>query len=113
MAKQIIILENVGMHFDAVFWAVVPATRQAFYASANARSRCLNASQAEVDALKAGEVVEKSVSYDFAPGTSANDMMANAVADFASFQAEIDAKNPWALYGSSYDGATWSFTGVA
>jgi hypothetical protein len=113
MAKQIIIVSSEDMHFECVFWAAVPTARQPFYANPNARSRYTGATQGEIDALKAGAVVEKSVSYDFAPNTTAQAMMDNAQADFTAYQAEIDAHNPWALAGSYYDGATWTFTGVA
>lgn len=113
MAKHIIVIESVGMHFDCVFWADVPTARQPYYANPAAKSRYVGATQGEIDALKAGQVVERSASFDFAPGTTAQEMMDAAVADFTNFQAEINARNPWSLAGSYYDGATWTFAGVA
>lgn len=117
MAKQIIILERLNepsdMNFRYVLWATVPPTRVSAYADATAISAFKGATQAEIDALKAGSVVERMGLASFTIGTPIATIQAFLLAQFATFQAQITAANPTVRYGTFHDGTSWTPGGTA
>lgn len=112
--KQVIVLEKLpeANRYRYALWAAVPAARQAFYASPDATSAFKNASQAELDALKAGSVVERTDVISVAAGTSLATIQAELQATWQRFQDEITSSNPWVRYGTSWDGNNWTPAGV-
>lgn len=94
-------------------WVDVPAARQTFYANASAVSAVSGASGAEVAAIQSGAVYEHVEAVNFTPGTTVGQMQAQMIATFNSVQARITGFNPWSLYGTSWDGATWTVVNVA
>ena len=115
MARKIIILDQVGgpADFRVAFWLDVPAARQPFYVNANATSEVIGASVAELDAIRTGKVVE-AVQQILRP----NDVGIGALrtllqAEHARLQNNLTTVNPWARYGTSWDGATWTPVTVA
>jgi hypothetical protein len=112
MAIQIIIL-NTGVVpgyyvINYALWAVPPADRQPAYANPNATSAWINATTAEITALQNGSVVESVQSTQFPTGTSPATIEAELVSRFNQYQTQISNANPWAYYGSTYNGSTWT-----
>lgn len=117
MARKIIILDRVGMPSDrafrVAFWLDVVAARRSFYANANATSAVVGATQAELDALKNGSVVERVEAILRPAGTSQAAMQTTLEARHAQYQQELTDRNPWERYGTSWDGTTWTSVTVA
>lgn len=116
MAKRIIVLEqpnDESTKFTVLFWLSVPAARQSFYAKPGAVSKWPGASQAENDAIAAGQVKEEVGVYSRPGGSGMAQVQADLEADWATKQALVDAYNPWNFYGSFWDSATgWTIAGV-
>jgi FAD/FMN-containing dehydrogenase len=117
MARKIIQLERTGMpsdqNFRVAMWLDVPAARQLFYADAAKTSAVKGATQAEIDAIKAGAVVEViEVIPKLAAGTVA-EWRNDAEALYARLQQELTNRNAYARYGTFWDGATWTPVTVA
>ncbi len=117
MAKQIIILERLNepsdMNFRYVLWATVPAARVSAYANAAAVSAFKGASAGELTALQTGSVVERVGIASFTIGTPIATIQTYLLAQFAAFQAQINAANPTVRYGTSFDGTSWTSGGTA
>lgn len=117
MARKIIILERVNMpsdqDFRVAFWIDVPASRQAFYANPAAVSVVKDATQAELDAIKAGAVVEEVQAMPARANATQAQLLAALVTRYTARQAEFSARNPWARYGSYWDGSSWTGVTVA
>lgn len=117
MPRKIIQLERVGMpsdtNFRVAFWLDVPAARQTFYANASATSAVKGATQAEVDAIKAGQVVEVIETLPRPAGTTIGEFRNDAEARYAQLQAELVNRNPFARYGTFWDGSSWTPVTVA
>lgn len=104
MAKQVIILERQGPgSFRVALWAPVPAERQRFYVNAAAVSAFKDATQAETDAIRAGQVAEKVdiLSVSGAPNQATLDAAAERA--FADWNRDVQNDNPWARYGTFFD----------
>lgn len=117
MARQVIILDQTGLPSDAnynvAFWLAVPATRQSFYANATATSRVIGATAAELLAIQTGSVYEVVLQSRHAANTPLVAIEAGLAAQFSALQAALNNQNPWALYGTSWDGATWTVVTVS
>ena len=129
MAKKIIILNRLNEPSDMTFryamWAVVPAARVSAYANATATSAYSGATAAELLAIQNGQVTERVVVWQataavpiatIQAATAAvpiATIQAALVAEFAKFQAEINARNPTGRFGTFWDGATWTLGGTA
>ena len=108
---KIIILETEPGRISYAFWADVPAARQRFYADAAKVSVWKDALAADNLALQNGSVVEISSSYQIEEGASAARIRSVLLDLHGKYQARIDARNPWARYGTTYD-TTWTAGGV-
>lgn len=117
MARKIIILDRTGLPSDqnyrVAFWLDVPAARQPFYADATATSVVKGATQAEIDAIKAGQIVEEVVEVPALAGATQTQLLNALIARYNARQAEFTARNPWARYGSYWDGTGWTAVTVA
>lgn len=88
--------------------ADVPAARKARYANAAAASAVDDATADELAALRAGAAVEKVEDARWPEGTSLAQVQAALVERHGVFQQQINDANPWASYGTSWDGSTWT-----
>ena len=117
MARKIIILERLNIPSDqdyrVAFWLDVPVARRPFYANAAATSAVKDATQAEIDAIKAGAVVEETMVVPARASATQAVLLAALVTRYNARQAEITARNPWARYGSFWDGTSWTAVAVA
>lgn len=113
MARKIIILESQqpgqgDIAFRYALWADVPTARQTRYADANATSAFLAATQAEIDAIRSGAVVEKVEDARWPTGTTIAQIQGFLVSRHNAFQTQIANANPWQRYGTSWDGSSWT-----
>ncbi len=120
MARKIIILDRVGYPSDdayrVAFWLDVPAARQPFYADATFTSAVIGTEApgaGELTALRSGAVVEQVDTIWMPAGTSLAQRAARLQAEFNSRQIEVNNRNVWARYGTTWDGTTWTQKGVA
>ena len=113
--KQIIILDKLegGNRFRFALWAAVPTTRQSYYADANKKSVWLGASVTENADIAAGRVVERVDVISVAPAWTVGQIQAELQGAWSQFQNDITGRNPWARYGATWDGSTWTAGGVA
>jgi len=122
--KQIIILEKMEdagaarLRYRVAFWCAVPVPFQPFYAKPNFVSAWKTISglggpiQAEVDALRAGSVVEIVQPYDVDGNLTLAQVKADLQAVFTALQAQVTARDPWDRYATFFDGTTWTNGGV-
>jgi hypothetical protein len=117
MARKIIILDRINMpsdqDFRVAFWLDVSAPRQPFHANPAAVSAVKDATVAELDAIKAGAVVEEIVTVPARANVNQATLLAALVTRYTARQAEFTARNPWARYGSFWDGSAWTGVTVA
>ena len=117
MAKQIIILERLNEPSDMTFryamWATVPAARQSAYANATATSGYSGVTAAELLAIQTGQVTERTAIWQATAGVPISAIQAALIAEFAVFQAEINARNPTRRFGTFWDGTIWVLGGTA
>lgn len=127
MGKKIIILQRTGepsdYSFSYLLWADVPVARQAQYAKLMPVATTLNpnpvvtaypeATTAETDAIKAGQVIEKVGQANFPVGTTMSTIQAYLIKEFNQFQSEVNTRNPWVRYGTYWDGTSWVVGGVS
>lgn len=117
MAKQIIILERLNepsdMCFRYAFWLTVPAGREVAYADAAKTSAFKNASTPELDAIKAGQIVEVVDTFAYSIGTPLATVQADLIARYNVAQAALAARNPTRRYGTFWDGTSWTAGGTA
>lgn len=115
--RAIVVLEQLDdserVGFRVCFRLKVPAARQPFYVNPDAKSAVIGAPQEELDQLRAGALVERVEALAYPKNTSATQVRARLVAALADFQAEIDALNPWARYGTSWDDVAQVWTNAA
>ena len=116
MAKKIIVLDKTNQtgYFELtyLYWLDVPVNQQALRANAGVVSAYKDATQAEIDALKAGQVVEVSNTSSFANGTAVNAIKAALSSGYTQAQDMIDNSPQWNYYGTYWDGTTWTVQGV-
>lgn len=102
-----IILNTVDGGVSVALWADVPTARQPFYASAGATSAWLSAQAGDNSAIASGAVAEKVMTLRLAPTETAATVRAQAQAEAAAWQSYVNSFNPWARYGSTWDGSAW------
>jgi hypothetical protein len=115
---RVIILEKPEIRdntnvFRYVFWADVPAARQAFYARPGAVSAWKDALTADNTNIANGTYAEKVDTLQVAAGTGITAMQVFLQDKWTAYQADVTALNPWVRYGSTWDGTTWTVTGAA
>lgn len=117
MVKQVIILNRLNEPSDMTFryamWAVVPAARVSAYANVTATSAYSGATAAELLAIQNGQVTERVAIWQATAAVPIATIQAALVAEFAKFQAEINARNPTGRFGTFWDGAAWTLGGTA
>lgn len=124
MARKIIVLDQPGLPSDltyrVAFWLTVPAARQPYYADLQAtfKSQVIGTakpSQAELDAIHAGQITEQVITVPFTPGTPLNTITSQLVTMYNAAQAQSDSVsfNQWNRYGSFFDGTSWTSVTVA
>jgi len=117
MARKIIILDRTGLPSDqnyrVAFWLDVVAARQPFYADAAATTQVKDATAPELAAIQSGAVIEEVIEVPSPASTGQAALLAASVTRYNARQAEVTARNPWARYGSFYDGSTWTGVTVA
>lgn len=114
--QLIIILERTSLDpltINYVLRATVPMARQAYFADPNKTSAYKNASAADLAALQAGQIVERTCS-DIVGGRTVAQIKALLQSVQAAFQAEVNSQsfNPYRYYGSSWDGTAWTDGGA-
>lgn len=110
--RIIILAQDDPRTFSYVLWADVPVTRQSFYTNAGAVSTWRDALPADNAALASGAVVERVDKMIVPPGTTLAQARAQLEINWQSFQDLITNRNPWARYGTIWDGTTWTAAGV-
>lgn len=117
MARKVIQLEQVGLPSDAsyrfAYWLDIPAARQTFYANANAVSAVKDATVAELNAIKAGAILEEIVEFSRPVGTLIATIRQDAVQAYNARQLVINRDNSYNRYGSFYDGTGWTNVSIA
>lgn len=107
---KIIILEKSTQEpqrYRAAMWADVPAARQSHYANPDAVSQWTGALQGDIDALKSGAVAEKIFDERLPDGATNAQIQSFLQQRWLDFQGEVNNRNPWVRYGSTWDGTTW------
>ena len=111
MANKIIALErNDGapVQFRFAMWLTVATLRWPYYARAGAKSVWTGASQAENDAIAAGQVAEVVETHEVAAGASLAQIKAELETIYNARQAAFTATLVPSRYGSRWDGTTWT-----
>lgn len=114
MAKQVIVLETStsdqggSITIQAALWFPVASGREKPL-PALAASAFANASQAELDALKAGTVLEEVKLFTFPATFTPNQIKAEMVAAYTSRATYLATlPNRMQFYGVFFDGSVWS-----
>lgn len=119
ITKRVIVLEQVNtspLMFRYAMWADVPTARQPFYAAQQVGmvSAWKDAAPADNTALQSGSVVEKIDTVSVPPGTTLVQVEAALQAQWVTWNATIQAANPWVRYGSFMDASNaWTLAGAA
>jgi hypothetical protein len=98
--------------YQAALWADVPTARQTFYANANAKSVWLGATAQDNTNIQNGSVAEQVTTLRVPSGTTITQVETQLQALWQTFQSSITNYNPWAHYGSTWDGMTWNVVTV-
>lgn len=116
MARKIIILnedlDSSDLLIHYVLWLDVPPQRQAMMANSSATTVVKDATVLEIDALKAGRVVEAVGSVGFKKGSGLQAMKTRLESIFSATQQELNARNAFRYYGASWDGSVWTAGGA-
>lgn len=106
-------VNDIGNTYRYALWADVPVSRQTFYANAANKSQWTGALASDNTNLQNGSVAE-SVSEQRVPtGATLAQVEAFLQTQWTNYQNYITNFNPWAFYGSTWDGTTWTITTVA
>src|SRR6516164_1423046 len=98
--------------WQAALWADVPAARQSFYANTGAKSAWSGATAADNTNLQNGSMSESVISLRVSPGTTISAVETELQGKWQTFQNDVTNSNPWAHYGSTWDGTTWNVVTV-
>jgi hypothetical protein len=99
--------------YRAALWADVPASRQQFYTQPTTYvSAWSGATAADNTNLQNGSMVEIVILERVPPGTTITQVETNLQAAWTDYQNNITNYNPWAHYGSTWDGTTWNVVTV-
>lgn len=97
-----------------VFWYDVPAARQQFFTQdPTFLSAWIGANPTDLTALRSGEVFEEIVTYSPDVVQNVAAIEAGAAALWIARNAAFQTANPWANYGTTWDGSTWVLASVA
>jgi len=111
-AKQVIILSkqpgSSGNRYEFALWADVPGANQPAYRDFSLSSAHRGITLTELMALRMGQVYEKIVTIEYAPGTPQTSIDADIQIRWAEFQAEVSVLVPWPDYGRYWNGTVWS-----
>jgi hypothetical protein len=99
--------------YNVALWADVPVARQTFYANPNAKSAWDGATTTDNTNLQNGSVIERVITQRLTPGTSRAQFEAFLQTAWQNFQNQVTNVNPWSVYGSNWDGTTWTLVTVA
>lgn len=111
MARQIIILDTrkllgVGTELSVAFWYPVPAGQEIPFGSS---TQFRLATQAERDAVAAGQVVEEVIVAPIPAGTTQAQIKTKLIAEYTKRLADFQTRpNPNQFYGLAWDGTTWA-----
>lgn len=109
--RQIIILNQVGtsdQNYNYLFRLSVPESQQSFYANQNATSFYNGATADEIAAIQAGQITEVTGNINNPMGTQTAEIKAKLQKQFQGLQDDLNIKNKYSLYGTSFDGKQWS-----
>lgn len=112
----IVILTRTSVHPPAVRYvmrAMVPVSRQAFYADASKTSAFPGISAADLADLRAGKFLEQIDTVDIG-SLPLNDVAVQLQGAQQAFQDRVNEDgvlNPWKYFGTTWDGATWTMRG--
>ena len=116
MSRKIVILERINEPSDYDFRFVLRATYNPkfvdFKKDPNRKSILADAAQDETDEMIGGLVEERLGTVSYKPGMATDDIKADLESKLVDFQAEIDSRNPFKLFGTSFDGTKWTDGGV-
>jgi hypothetical protein len=107
MPKKIIYLDRRNNLQQYVLWASVPSGQESRYANPEASSAYQAASDAEIDAIRKGQVAE-TVGTISTAGLTEAEIEARLIDVFNAYQAAVTAGADWAFYGKNWDGTTWT-----
>lgn len=119
ITKRVIVLEQTNaspLMFRVVMWADTPAARQPFYAALQAgmTSAWKDAAPADNAALQNGSVTERVDVATIPLGSNLAQAQAILAANWVTWNAAVQASNPWQRYGTSMDTAnSWTNGGAA
>lgn len=120
MTQAIIIMEQTGLpsdlNYKVLFWLDVPSARQPYYAKrqAAAVSAYPFAIQAEIDAIRAGQIVEVVEPIPRVAGTPLATVKQAARDRLTALQSDLNANNPYNRYGTRWtQGVGWVDVTVA
>lgn len=111
MAKRVIVLDrNDGspVSFRVAYWFPVAAARQSYYARAGAKSAWKDATQAENDAIAAGQVFEVVEPHEIPAGANLAQIEAELEAIWTAKNTAFANSNVPNRYGSFWDGVDWN-----
>ena len=111
MAKRIIILERAEgnpINYTVAFWLVVPVARRSYYAAVGKKSAWRGASQAEHDAIAAGEVLEVIDSCSQMATATEGEVALDLEARWAQKQSVLTLALLLYRYGTYWDGISWT-----
>lgn len=114
--KQVIVLEKLndsGTSFKYVLWAAVPLARRPFYTNASFVSEYKGATLQELSDLQNGIVAERVGTVQIKESLGIPQIKTLLTNAWQSFQDELNSKNQWSHYGTSWDGTSWTAGGVA
>lgn len=114
--RKIVILERVNEPSDYDFKYILRATYNAKFndlkKDPNRVSILKDATQEEKDEMVLGLVEERSGVANYTPGTTIDQIKADLEDRLAKFQSELDNRNPFKLFNTSFDGSVWTEEGV-
>lgn len=116
MPRKIIALEQTAAPSDykVVFWLDVAAARRFFYANPSATSVVKDATQAELDAIRSGAIVEEVVVAEAggrAGGKTDAQAATGLIALYNARQSALATSPILQKYGTFWDGTSWTVKG--
>lgn len=111
MARKIIILDEIldssDLLLNYAMWLDVPEARRVVIAEANATSVVKDATAAELEALRTGEVIEVASRIGSPKGTDISVVKAKLETLYNAQQTELNNKNAYKFYGEAFNGTAW------
>lgn len=112
MARKIVFLKKTVSKTDYsilyLFWLDVPADQQKRRANSGFKSAFADATDEEIAALQAGEVLEIVDTAYFAEEDGKEDVQRYLARRFKSQQAAVTDSPEFSVYGTSWDGSVWT-----